>query len=148
MSRATLLRWAFLTLLAGGLSSTLGDRASAAAGSPETDTQALQRRLADALSENAKLRDQNAKLRDENAALEKHLLDIGDQLKQLAIIKAPPPNIVIPPLKWAPPADTLPQSEIPQPLPKGWSERQFNGVPYYVIPLQSSSPNQATAIKP
>lgn len=142
MSRTTLLRWAFLTLLAAGLSSTLGDRASAAAGSPETDTQALQRRLADALAENAKLRDQNTRL-------ERHVTDLGAQLEKLeGQLKAPKSYLMIPPLKWSPPANPLRQLEPPQPLPEGWSEQRFNGVPYYVIPLQNGSRDQATLIKP
>jgi len=31
---------------------------------------------------------------------------------------------------------TIPQT--PQ-VPKGWRKRQFNGIPYYVIPLQQNS---------
>jgi hypothetical protein len=141
MSRATMFRWGFLILLLGGLSSTLGDRAKAAADSPETETQALKRRLADALNENAKLRDQNS-------TLERHLIDLGAQIKQLEALKAPKPYVVIPQLKWAPPADTLPQSVMPRPIPEGWREQQFNGVPYYLIPLQSNGTNQAAVVKP
>lgn len=38
------------------------------------------------------------------------------------------------PLKYLQPA--IPQ--MPQ-APKGWRKRQFNGIPYYVIPLQQNS---------
>ena len=37
----------------------------------------------------------------------------------------------------------LSEAQVPEPvgreLPKGWRKKEFNGIPYYIVPLQSST---------
>jgi seryl-tRNA synthetase len=63
-------------------------------------------------------------LRSEVASLEKRVERLENQLQQVSkVIK----NYSV----------TIPQTfpRMPQ-VPKGWRKREFNGIPYYVIPLQ------------
>lgn len=33
-----------------------------------------------------------------------------------------------------------------QPLPEGWQQREFNGLPYYLVPLDKNTPKSEKAI--
>jgi len=61
-------------------------------------------------------------LRSQVASLEKRIKTLETQLLADRALK----DITL----------TIPQT--PQ-VPKGWRKRQFNGIPYYVIPLQKNS---------
>ncbi len=60
-------------------------------------------------------------LKSQVASLEKRIKTLEIQLADRAIKDVP---LIIP--------------QMPQ-APKGWLKRQFNGIPYYVIPLQQNS---------
>ena len=60
-------------------------------------------------------------LKSQVASLEKRIKTLEIQLADRAIKDVP---LIIP--------------QTPQ-APKGWQKRQFNGIPYYVIPLQQNS---------
>jgi hypothetical protein len=66
-------------------------------------------------------------LKKQFKALEKRVAAIEEQLKkkqQLPIIRTP---------------QTFPFPEM-QRLPKGWQRKEFNGIPYYIIPLNEIVP--------
>lgn len=125
MSRPFARHLGLLALLLCTLSAAPAESSQSA---PETEYQKLENRFKDLLS-------QNAKLRERNAELERHLQELNTKLQQLENQLKVPAKIVIPPLKFAP--LTGPQmTPNGQPLPQGWREGQFNGLPYYIVPLQ------------
>ena len=70
---------------------------------------------------NDKVKAELKSLRSQVSSLEKRVITLETQLANRT-------------LKYLQP--TIPQT--PQ-APKGWQKRQFNGIPYYVIPLQQNS---------
>lgn len=126
MHKPIVLRWSCLALIAGALTAgAMGHRATAAGDPPEQDVQTLKRRLAEQIAINAKLRQGSDDLR-------RQLSELGDQLTKLeGQLKQAPAKVVVPPLL-PPPPDAQP------PLPRGSQEQQFNGMPYYLIPLNAT----------
>jgi len=61
----------------------------------------------------------NDELRRQLGALEKRVEALEDRLRR----QAPPGSIVVPPV-----------APMAQPLPKGWQQREINGMPYYLVP--------------
>jgi hypothetical protein len=128
MPRLIVFHCGLLALMFGTLSASPADRVPS---SPEKQVQRLKEQLASEMA-------QNAMLRQRNEELEKELLDISSQLKKLEA------QLKIPPMHW-----TIPQWNMPHLLQNGptvppdWNERQFNGVPYYIIPLQEGGRDQA-----
>lgn len=128
MPRLIVLYCGLLALMFGTLSASPADTAPS---SPETQVQKLKEQLASEIA-------QNAKLRQRNEELQKKLLDMGSQLKKLEA------QLKVPPMQWA-----IPQLKMPRVLPNApavppdWNERQFNGMPYYIIPLQDGGRDQA-----
>lgn len=128
MSRAMLMRSGLLALMICCLSAAPAETAPSSA---ENQVQKLKDQLASELA-------QNARLRQRNGELEKQLLDLNAQLNKLeAQLKAPPATWAIPQLKLS---RILPDGRA---VPPDWSERQFNGMPVYIIPLQGVGPGQA-----
>jgi hypothetical protein len=128
MHRSIALRWGFLALLLCTLSAAPADTAPAAR---QPEFKKLQQRLDG-------LKAQNAQLRQRNAELERHLLDLKARLNQLEMQVKVPAKIMIPPLNPAPLTSPriLPNGHA---VPQGWREEQFNGLPYYLIPLQQDA---------
>lgn len=131
MSGRTALRLSFLALMLCTLSAAAADPAPA---SPESELQKMQQHVNE-------LKAQNAKLRERNAELERHLLDLNARLRQLEAQFKEPAKIVIPPLNYTPLKlpGILPNGRL---VPEEWREEQFNGQPYYVIPLQGAAADQ------
>lgn len=127
MSRPFALKLGFLALLLCTLSAAPAETAPS---SPDNAYQKLASRFKDLMS-------QNANLRERNAELERHLTEMSAKLWQLESQLKVPAKIVIPPLRYTP---LLTPRLTPngQPLPEGWHEGRFNGLPYYVVPLQGN----------
>lgn len=129
MSRAMMIHCSLLALMVCCLSA---GPAETAPSSPESQVRKLKDQLDNELA-------QNARLRQRNEELEKQLLVLSQQLNKLeAQLKSPTTMGPIPQLN-------LPQLKLPRFLPDGkavppdWDERQFNGVPYYIIPLEGNA---------
>jgi hypothetical protein len=131
MAGRTALRWGFWALVLCTVSAAAADPAPA---SPESELQKMQQRMDE-------LKAQNLQLRDRNAELERHLLDLNTRLRQLETQLKEPAKILIPPLNYAPlnSPGILPNGRV---VPEGWREERFNGLPYYVIPLQGAAADQ------
>jgi hypothetical protein len=84
-------------------------------------------------------------------AQEKTPQQLADQIKQLsarvailekrvAELEKRQPMVVVPQ-----PQPSLPHAPSPsapiRPLPKGWQQREFNGIPYYIVPLDTPMKN-------
>lgn len=143
MSHATVFRWGLLALMLVSVSALAGDSVNGASDPSQKEIDKLNQRLAEQTAQNAKLREQNAKLTRE-------LADMGERLNQLEKqLKSPREGLILPPLKWAPLPDgqaSIPTA--PRRLPDGWQEQQFNGVPYYIIPIQTSGADHSTLVRP
>lgn len=131
MSHATVVRWGLSTLLLISVSALAGDSVNGASDAAQKEIEKLQQRLADETAQNAKLREQNTKLSHE-------LKDMGERLNQLEKQLKAPHDLVLPQLKWAPLPEGATTAPMPRQIPDGWRKRQFNGVPYYIIPLQTT----------
>jgi cell division protein FtsB len=132
MLRITVVRWGLSALLLVSVSALAGDSVNGNADASQKEIEKLQQRLADETAQNAKLREQNTKLSRE-------LTDMGERLNQLEKQLKAPRDLVLPQLKWAPLPEGATIAPNPRRIPDGWQEQQFNGVPYYIIPLQNSA---------
>ena len=142
MSCATVVRWGLSALMLVSVSALAGDSASGNADASQKEIEKLQQRLADETAQNAKLREQNTKLSHE-------LTDMGERLNQLEKQLKAPHDLVLPQLKWSARSRRgQPFAPTPRQIPNGWREQQFNGVPYYIIPLQSGGANQTSVVRP
>lgn len=127
MPRLIVLYCGLLALMFGSLSASPADTVPS---SPEKQVQKLKEQLASEMA-------QNTMLRQRNEELEKELLDTSSQLKKLEA------QLKVPPMHW-----TIPQLNMPHlfqngpTVPPDWNERQFNGAPYYIIPLQEGGRDQ------
>ena len=66
-----------------------------------------------------------------------------EESRQILALPAPRAELPTPPK--GPQEYQLRPDSLPEPaLPKGWQRKEFNGVPYYIIPLDSGS-NAASA---
>jgi hypothetical protein len=83
-----------------------------------------------------------SELRKLVVAQSRKLQELSDRVKRLEEAMKRP-GIVVPP--------TAPYSTVPAPgapLPKGWYEREFNGMKYYIVLVDpANSPDQGSAPK-
>lgn len=141
MLHATVVRWGLSAVMLLSVSALAGDSVNGNSDASQKEIEKLQQRLADETAQNAKLREQNTKLSHE-------LIDMGERLNQLEKQLKAPHDLVLPQLKWAPLPEGAAIAPMPRQIPDGWREQKFNGVPYYIIPLQSSGANQTTLVRP
>jgi outer membrane murein-binding lipoprotein Lpp len=88
----------------------------------------LERRVEELSRDNARLKQERDAALARRQAAERRVKDLERRIDrpQVRIVPAP-----LPPLQLQP---------MPERVPENWSPRQFNGITYYVIPLQQSSP--------
>lgn len=123
MSAKVPLHFGLLVLLIATLSASPADTAPS---SPDIQVQKLKDELVSQMA-------LSKQLRTRNEELEKQLLQMHQQLQKLeSQLKAPTTNWAIPPLNMP---RFLPDGRA---VPPNWNERQFNGVPFYIVPLEQS----------
>ena len=77
-------------------------------------------------AKDAQIKALQAKIHEQEAII----LDLSEKLAQAKAQASQPYT-----LRFLPQTTPAVPNLVPQPMPKGWVQRQFNGVPYYVIPL-------------